>query len=384
MRKAALFYLIGMILLVFFAISRQVRAADNQQCQWVPVDQNSFAEILTMINSRIEENYNRIKTWQGKVNATYESVDEGKKKSYEQILVDKPLPSKITDRVELIREFAVDVNKGLLYESVDPNAQQKITDGQGKNLQLNELVQISSGKTILTPNYQIDCRDIKNHGVVVHRNAIKQSRPPGRITCQSNMRPVFDPRETMRIFGDIRGESSAPLGGTFAKYLASFNKEGGRSIDGYPTITVEECNVGKVKKYRITLLILAKDDSGSTVHTSSALICSSETGFNVDSFSTTYNNGKMLENKTWDYGLIDGVYLPKQKTERKFDYHTGDLINNNTINFIDQSVNRPISEETFTYKNLDLKDGGKFIDKIEKKEYKYKDANLVFVKDINN
>ena len=234
----------ALIILVMSSILISLSIADNnQQCQWVPVNQNRFAEILTMINSQIEENYDRIKTWQGKVNMVFDNINvgEGGKKSYEQILVDKPLPNEIIDHVELNKEFAVDVNKGLLYESVYPNAQQCIIDAQtGRSLQLKELVQIGSGKNILTPHYQLSCMDIKNRdGVIVRHDVIKQVRPQGRITCQGHLRPVFDPRETMRIFGDITGESSAPLGGTFAKYLAFFDKN--PLLDGHPTIKVEEC-----------------------------------------------------------------------------------------------------------------------------------------------
>jgi hypothetical protein len=341
-----------------------------------------------MINSRVEENYDKIKTWQGKVNIITESVNEGegRKRLYEQILVDKPLPNTIIDHVELTKEFAVDANKGLLYAGVYPDAKQYIIDAQnGRNLQLKELVQIGSGKNILTPNYQLDCRDIKNRdGVIVRRYVIKQVRPKGKMTCQGHLRPVFDPRETMRIFGDISGESFAPLGGAFAKYMVFFNKEGGHSIDGYPTITVEECNVGNVKKYRITLLSLSKDANGARLSINSNLICSSEAGFNVVSYSNTDSNGKILENKMWDYGLIDGVYLPLRQIKQGFDYQTGNLTNQNTISFVEQKLNNPIGDEIFTYKNLGLKNGDKFIDKIEGKEYKYQDANLVFVADLPN
>jgi len=374
----------ALIILFMSSILTSLGMADNnQQCKWVAVDQNRFAEILTMINSRIEENYDRIKTWQGKVNMVFDNVNvgEGAKRLYEQILVDKPLPNEIIDHVELNREFAVDVNKGLLYESVYPNAQQHIIDAQtGRNLQLKELVQIGSGKNILTPNYRLSCMDIKNRdGVIVRHDVIKQVRPQGKVTCQGHLRPVFDPRETIRIFGDITGESFAPLGGAFAKYLAFWDKEGGHSIDGYPTITVEECNVGDVKKYKIVLLSLSKDSTGATVYVASTLVCSSEAGFNVVSFLTTYNNGKMLENKTWDYGLIDGVYLPIRQIKQGFDYQTGNLTYQNTISFIGQKVNNPISDEVFTYKNLGLKDGDKFIDKILDKEYTYQDEKLIVV-----
>ncbi|MDD5134223.1 MAG: hypothetical protein PHP01_02275 [Phycisphaerae bacterium] len=369
------------VLIVLFMLNVFIlpgTAEDNQQCQWVPVSQDNFAEILTMINSRIEKNYNKIKTWQGKVTTVYDSVineGDGRRKLYEKI-VDKALPNKIIDHVELTREFVVDVNKEFLYDSIYPDAQQEIIDDQaGEKLPLKKYVQIASGKNVLTPNYQLNCRDIKNQdGVVIRHDVIKQLRSPGGTTCQDNLNTVFDPMETMRVFGDITGKSSAPLGGTFAKYLAFFNEKGGHNIDGHSTITIEECNVGDIKKYRITLLILSKDDSGSTVYVSSILTCSSERDFNIDSFLATYNNGKMVESKTWDYGLIGGIFLPKRKTQQKFDYHTGDLTNQSTISFIDQKVNNSISNEVFTYKNLGLKNGDKFIDKAENKEYHYKEA----------
>jgi hypothetical protein len=359
-------------------------AGDNQQCKWVAVDQNDFAEILTMINSRVEENYDRIKTWRGKVNMTFKNVCTGEdvKRLYEEMLVDKPLPNEIIDNVELKKEFAVDVNKGLLYESTYPDAQQYITDAQtGKNLKLNELVQIGGESKILTPDYHINCRELKNRdGIIVGRKVIKQKRPAGKLTCQSNLPPVFDPRDTIRIFGDIKEETFAPLGGTFAKYLNFFNKN--PLLDGYPTITVEECVLGNIKKYRITLITLEKDGDGKTVHLFDKLVCSSDVGFNVVSYSYSDASGKILREKTFEYDLFNGVYLPVQKNEVNFDYQTGNLKTQSSVTFFNEKVNEPISEDVFTYKNLGLQENDRFIDKIEGKEYKVKDANLVFVKDL--
>jgi hypothetical protein len=359
-------------------------ADDNQQCKWVAVDQNRFAEILTMIDGRVEENYDRIKTWRGKVNMVFNNAYKGDevKRLYEEMLVDKPLPDEIIDHVELKKEFAVDVNKGLLYESTYPDAQQHIIDAQtNKNLKLNDLVQIGGGSKILTPDYHINCKELKNRdGIIVGRKVIKQKRPAGKLTCQSNLPPVFDPRDTIRIFGDIQEDTFAPLGGTFAKYLKFFDKN--PLVDGYPTITVEECLLGDIKKYRITLIGLEEDGDGKTVHLFNKLVCSSEAGFNVVSYSYAVASGKILREKTFEYDLFNGVYLPVQKIDLSFDYSTGNLKQQNTITFFNEKVNEPISEDIFTYKNLDLQDGDKFIDKIEGKEYKYQDANLVFVKDL--
>ena len=359
-------------------------AGNNQQCNWVAVDQNNFAGILTMINGRVEENYDRIKTWRGKVNMVFNNAYKGEqvKSLYEEMLVDKPLPDEIIDHVELDREFAVDVNKGLLYESTYPDAQQYIIDAKtNKNLKLNELVRIGSGNKILTPNYQVSCRERKNSdGIVVSRKAIKQKRPAGKLTCQSNLPPVFDPRDTIRIFGDITGKSFSPLGGTFAKYLNFFDKK--PLLDGYPTITIEECVLGDIKKYRITLISLAEDSNGVTIYLFDKLVCSSEVGFNVVSYSHTDAEGKILEEKTFEYDLFNGVYLPVQKIDLSFDYSTGNLKQQNTITFFNEKVNEPISEDVFTYKNLGLQENDRLIDKMEGKEYKYEDANLVFVSDL--
>ena len=42
-------------------------------------------------------------------------------------------------------------------------------------------------------------------------------------------------------------------------------------------------------------------------------------------------------------------------------------------------INHVIPEETFTYKNLGLKDGDKFVDKIQNKEYIYQDEELIIM-----
>lgn len=366
----------ALIILFMLSIFTSLCIADNnQQCNWVAVSQDSFPAILSMVDSRVEENYDRIKTWRGKANITFRTKYKGEqvKRLYEQILVDKPFPNEIIDHVELNREFAVDVNKGLLYESTYPDAQRHIIDTKtNKNLKLNELVQIGIGKEILAPDYQISSKKRKNRdGIVINRRTIKQKRPAG----QSNQPPVFDPRDTIRIFGDVKKETFAPLGGAFAKYLNFFDKN--PLLDGYPTITVEECIFENMKKYRIILISLAKDSDGVTVNLFYKLVCSSEVGFNVVSYSRSDANDRILEEKTFKYDLFNGVYLPIQMIDLDFDYSTGNLKKQRTVTFFNEKVNEPISEEVFTYKNLGLKDGDVFVDKIEEKEYVYqKDGSL--------
>jgi len=367
----------GLVVLFVFSFFGQTEAVSSEQgCQWTPVDQNSFPKILTMIGNRVRENYYKISTWQGRVKIVADVVDEGAiaEKMFRKRLRDdgQPIPNKIKEHQELTREFALDINKELLYESHYLDGRHEIIDVEtGRKLQLKELVRLSPGKVILTPDYHLDCMHNENRdGVIVSRTVIKQARPQGELTCRIHLLPVYDPRESLRVFGD-------PLGETFAKYLAYIDKHGQSStLAGYTMkVEVEECNVGDVKKYKIVLPGVSS--GGPKVYISSTLVCSSEAGFNVVSCSTTDSNDRVFGHKTWDYGLINGVYLPLQTTDVRFDYQTGNLDAQSTFTFIGQKVNHPISDEVFTYKNLGLQNGDKFIDKILNKEYTYQDGELI-------
>jgi hypothetical protein len=173
-----------------------------------------------MIGERIRENHYKISTWHGKVKILSESFFEGDKGKmvFESMVSDRPLPRKIKRHHEFTREFALDI-KGFVYENYYPDGQNNIIDVEtGRELKLKEGAGWGRGKFILTPDYHIDCIDIKNRdGVIVRRDVIKQARPKGKLTCRHNLPPVFDPRDTMIVFGN-------PLWKTFAQYLAYMDR----------------------------------------------------------------------------------------------------------------------------------------------------------------
>ena len=361
-----------LIISVVLILSIKTEAlGSNQECKWISVDQNDIAKILNMIGERVRENQNKLTTWQGKLKIVHASIDRGAtaKKMFKERLKDdgKPIPNRIIEHQEFTREFALDVNKKLLYENYypDPDRQKHLIMDldTGRELPLKQNVRLGSGKFILTADLHIDCMDNKNRdGVIANRTVIKQKRPKDKKSPRNLLPPVFDPRETMRIFGN-------PLWETFANYVAYIDKHGPIStFQGYTIkVEVEECDVGDVKKYKIVLPSVSS--GGPKVYMFSTLVCSSDAGFNVISYSDTADYNKILENKTWDYGLIDGVYIPVKQTKESLDYLTGDLNDQSTLTFIDQKVNEPIPAEVFTYKNLGLQNGDKFIDKTLGKEY---------------
>ena len=369
-----------LIISIVLILSIQIQAvSSNQECKWVSVDQNDIAEILTMIGDRVRENHNKLIAWQGKIKIVTDNIDRGAiaETTFREQLKDdgQPIPNIIIEHQEFTREFALDANKELLYENYypDPDRQKHLIMDldTGRELQLKENVRLGKGKFILTADLHIDCMENKSRdGGIGSRTVIKQTRPQGKVSCQNKLPPVFDPRETMRVFGN-------PLWKTFANYLAYIDKHGPSSIfQGYTMeVKVEECNVGDVKKYKIVLP--AVSSGGPKVYMSFTLVCSSDAGFNVVSYSETADYDKILEHKTWNYGLINGVYIPVKQTKQRFDYLTGDLDDQSTLTFIEQKVNEPIPAEVFTYKNLGLQNGDKFIDKTLGKEYTYQNGELI-------
>jgi len=289
------------------------------------------------------------------------------------------IPNKIKEHREFTREFALDANKGSLYENYYSDGQNYYVDPEtGREYQLNEQSRWGSGKRTITPDYYIDCMDItKPDGQLIRRDVTKQTHPIEvtsgssliEIPCRSHLLPIYDPRQSLRVFGNSLWE-------TFANYSAYIDKHGqSGTLAGYTMkVTVEKCNVGNVKKYKIVLPGVLS--GGPEIYLSTTLICSSDAGFNVVLCVDTANYNSVLGKRIWDYGLINGVYLPLQTTRVRFDKQTGNLDTQSTSTFINQKVNKSISDEVFTYKNLGLQDGDKFIDKIQDKEYTYQ-GNLI-------
>jgi hypothetical protein len=185
------------------------------------------------------------------------------------------------------------------------------------------------------------------------------------------MNTVYDPRIHLSI-GD-------PIWELFPRLIEYIKKHGKFSIGGFD-LQLEGRKTGDTYDYRI--VVPSKTQGGETYLFHEWLL-SGNSGFNIISFQTTYlnkgnSNNIVLKKEVLDYKQFGDVYVPCYSLEQTFDVN-GKLNKEQTITFKNQKVNEPIPTETFTYKNLGLKNEDEFIDKIAGKEYKYQDANLVFV-----
>lgn len=207
-------------------------------------------------------------------------------------------------------------------------------------------------------------------GVTMSRKAVKQARQEGS-TCASNMHPVYNPKSCF-----VPGR---PIWETFDMIIQDINSRGQCGIDGY-TLKVEERTDANTTQYRIQI----PGKVSPTDYIFMTMVFSSEKGFNIILLETTKVGGELFRKRTWAYEVVDGVYLPTKTTEQNFRPDTGQISYDGESTFSNLRVNQPISAEIFTYKNLGLKNGDNFIDKVAIKEYIYQDGKLVEIEKKSN
>jgi len=367
-------------LIVLVSFSKAETINNNTAGKFSPVDLNKIPEILTMISNRTKSNYEQIKSWQGKLEVITDYVYEGdraKEVFKEDIKASGEAPKKLIEHRETNIEFSLDAENELLYAkyySYSAKPLYYIDLESGRDFESKGI--LANRSSILTPEYQIDCNaDTMKDGVVKRTKAVKQACPKNSSTCGGH--PVYDPRRSLSI-GDQIWE--------FFPRLVEYIKEHGKYSVGGFDLQVEESKTGDTNDYRIIMPSRMRGDEEYLFH---EMVFSGDNGFNVVSLETTYQNKKnannvMFKREILEYKRFDKVYVPCHRLEQTFDIPSGKLNNERTITFKNQKVNRPIPEETFTYKNLGLKDGDKFIDKILDKEYTYQDGKLIQVEKESN
>jgi len=356
------------IALISFANAQPVK--DNHEFH--PVDSNRISNILNVISNQVQSNYEQIKTWQGKVEVIEDYIYEGAR-AEKVFKADTDgrgkIPSTIRKHTETIIEFSLHAEKALTHAAYSPMIPLQYTDLEtGRELGAKGI--LGSRTAILTPDYRYDCTGDRMHNrVIVSRMAVKHVSAKNSLECDSTLHPVYDPRKSFSAFSDYTWE-------LFPKLVDLIKQQGKFSVDEYD-LKVEELKDGDITEYRVTLP--SKHNLESKLYLFFTLVFRSNKDFNIISFQETDHNGRLLQNRTWDYDLVNGVYVASKMTQQDFDWSNGNLRHERIVTFKNQKINELIPEETFTYRNLGLENGDKFIDKILDKEYTYQDGVLIEV-----
>jgi len=353
------------LLFVSFRFATAESVADNTATKFRPVSPNDITDILTRISDKTRSNYERIKTWQGEADATVEIIYRGP--AAERVFRENTsgkgkIPKGVRQRTVGNIRFAADFEKGLVYQNLHrPNPLQYTELETERDLGAKSLFPLHTVSVITPEHFTKSGANVYEGISVKSRSAVREA--PEKCSCA--MSGVFDPRKCFGLGG--------PLWQILSLVIQNIDEDGKLSEGAYDLELEERVREGSTE-YRIGLLYKSPEETYAILTT---MVFSGEKGFNIISYQVADQQGKLLEKESWDYGLLDGIYLPTKTGKQNFERQTGQLSYQEEFIFKNSQINHVITPETFTYKNLGLKNGDKFINKILDMEYTYQDGELI-------
>ena len=320
------------------------------------VDPSEVADILAMMSSVTQANFEKIKTWQGKMSRQGILVLRGNDaaKDLKEItgveLTEDP--DEIHRLSDSMIEFKIDVqnNKYFSYRNrPKPSVYQNPKDDTSYISRTGPL-QVTE---IITPEYQVNISPLtKTKDHVILKRIARKEKP--KRTHRS------DPRKTFNI-----GTKSIWL--TLSQLSQSLEMTGIETYD----IVLKEKTAGSDVVYRIEMSHPRKERAFLIIE------LSSKVGFNPTYIEhINESNGSMLSKTTMEFVKIQDVFLPRKWDVSQYYPSDGGLMREVVRTIDDMQINLSIPDSTFSEHNY-LHDGDKYIDKIKEKKYYKKADKLV-------
>jgi hypothetical protein len=335
--------------------------AQANEADFKIVDSNEYPDILSMLVSATQTNYENIKTWKGKIKSVdLQSIRGNRAK--ELSLKHNPaesnnLPEEIHQIITQNIEYNIDVENNRFF-SFSKHTETPFYFDPKKNKTFPSGWKPEETQFIVTSENQIKISPLVWRGkdnAIIKRIAIKD---------YAGASQRIDPRQLFFI-------GSKTLWLTLSQLSQSLKITNTEKIG----VVIKKNTVGGNTDYRIEAFDPGKDKPFS------AFVLSSKDGYNRTYSENWYDNGSLMSKTTSEFVKIQGVFLPKKWTILQY-YQDGSLIKQEDCMIEDQQINMPIPVDVFS-ENTYLRNGDKFTDNITHKEYKYQDANLILIEEPN-
>lgn len=336
------------------------------------VETERIPSILRSISKQTKENFEKIHTWQGELDCSRYYVLKGDiaKETFETMTdANGPCPNEVAESTENRIIFKCDLDKGLLYIKRTREAPSRYIDpATNKDLGTKSLP--SSSSEIITNEYQYSAQpNAYRNDEVAQRKAVKTKKEEPLYKWRQ---PEYLPRYIFDIDSQVWDR--------YPNY-AKISEEKGKFEYSGLTMKAEQRTLSGDLQYRIhePFIMNTLNIKGWLINT-----FSEKAGYNIIDSERITADGKSMLRKSTEYQKVNGVYVPIRDTKDTYDHNRDFSLQIHEEGVLKNIfINDAIPEEIFTYKNLGLKNGDKFIDEIADKEYRFEDANLVFVADVN-
>jgi hypothetical protein len=327
--------------------------AQTDETDYKIVDSKEVPDVLSMLASVTEGNFEKIKTWEGRITNESIFVDRGELAAKDIKDYTDAEPNELPNEVQRISngtvEFKIDVKKKLFF-SLMKNPQPAVYLDTKKNAAYPswsgslEIIQIE------TPEHQFDISPLTKtkNNAVLRRIAIKERLKPTHRT---------DPREVFYL-------GSKTLWLTLSQLSQSLQIPG---IEKFGVV-IKKKTAGDATTYRIEISDPGKDRPFSI------LVLSGEAGFNCTYIENWYDDGPLMSKTTTEFVNQQGVFLPKKWNMSQY-YKDGGLMRQESRAIEEMQINKPILDSTFSELTY-LVDGDRYNDEIQKKKYTIKAGKL--------
>ncbi len=339
---------------------------------WKPVAENMYLDILEIIEMQTKANYEKINLWQGKMDIV-ESEDYYGDNAAKRAYIDEKSRAASSKHIRRIvispTAFAVDVVNDKLYSNLEPQVKYRAVD-LDMNAPPNESIRYSRIRAIVTPQEYISYEPDHNFGY--SDSILVSARVSGKAAFLEPPEKAKD-----RLGGDIRDPrmffdfgKNKKIWETISTRRKVLLTEGNIKIAGYPHLNIAEIDADGHTQYQITTLYRDSHD-----YVKVKLVVDSSVGYNAIK-QEMIDDGIPRISVKLTYEKIGDVFVPK--TFHKILLNSeGKCIFDSRITLTKSIINKPISEKTFTYKNLGLQNGVRFVDNIKRIEYWYENGKLV-------
>ncbi|MCJ7692179.1 MAG: hypothetical protein MUO22_02030 [Sedimentisphaerales bacterium] len=369
--------IIGTVLTTLFSllILYNVSYGNNGSIQSMP--ESEYVDFLDVAVALTKANYEKISSWQGKISIQENDYYYGKKCRLLPIDANDPAANSVTIRrsVSASVEFATDVQNNKLYTELIPKVKYKALD-LDRDVVVKE--RYSPILSIVTSDEYLSYKP--NHNYAYDRDTIINGKWVGRKAFRM---PVE------KVKGEQWGHVRDPR-----RYFFPDNKpvwEDLYALSNVITNPSDDIPMGKAPQISIAI-----EEMGDHIKTHikagfygspNCTNCENEFVYiimtldssvelNLIRREVTDKTGKTLQILDIIYEEINGIYVPKSVHFVIFNPSEQKLFDS-WITFTKSILNLPISPEKFSYSNLGLKDGDRFIDEILGKEHTYQNGTLI-------
>ena len=343
-KKTCTFVLLSVVMSLSFDALVHAKDIDYEIVD--SVDSSEVPDILSMLASVTQANFEKIKSWEGRGIYEERNTIRGSRAAeyllkYKNAEPNEP-PEEIQRMIHNTIEFKSDLKSSRFFcflDYLEPPAYRDPRNNTTYSLDWGpgEIAFID------TPEYQITIspESWSKDRIIREKCARKQS--PRAVDFP-------DPRKVF-YWGN------RTVWKTLTMFSQSLQTSGGETYG----VVLKEKSAGDHIIYRLEISMPGKNRPFSV------LIFDSEAGFHPVSIENYYEDGSLLSKKTIEFTTLQGVFLPR-KWEMSQYFPDGGLMRKEICTIEEQQINTPIADSTFSELTY-LKEGDQIRDEIQNKRY---------------